>query len=264
MNEHEVEERLQALALSLPPLSQAGPDLPPVPLAESDRDYPMFPRYDPPEAEPGLSAAITQPDPVVDPGLYQPMFPQYSPPPPDEEHIPPPPEPGEYIRPPRPRRHPHRRVNRLRSLRRWRLFLILMVLIPVTIAVIMVALHGPAFFVFRAAGTGESPDFPGSSALAENQGPGQPDAPRAHPVVQQRAHPPVIAVRVVAVNGSTRLTLPAARHYTWAGIAELRTGRWVILDAGTSQARVAACTGRSWAAHLSRYMSGWIVVPVKE
>jgi hypothetical protein len=37
-----------------------------------------------------------------------------------------------------------------------------------------VALHGFAFFVFRSAGTGETP----ASGLQEDQGPGQPDAPR--------------------------------------------------------------------------------------
>jgi hypothetical protein len=39
-----------------------------------------------------------------------------------------------------------------------------------------VALHGFRFFVFRSAGTGETP----GSGLQEDQGPGQPDAPGAH------------------------------------------------------------------------------------
>ena len=39
-----------------------------------------------------------------------------------------------------------------------------------------IALHGFRFFVFRAAGTGETP----RSGLQEDQGPGQPDAPGAH------------------------------------------------------------------------------------
>jgi hypothetical protein len=43
-----------------------------------------------------------------------------------------------------------------------------------TAATTEVALHGFAFFVFRSAGTGETP----STGLQENQGPGQPDAPR--------------------------------------------------------------------------------------
>jgi hypothetical protein len=39
------------------------------------------------------------------------------------------------------------------------------------------ALHGFAFFVFRAAGTGET----SGAGLQENQGPGQPDAPKPTP-----------------------------------------------------------------------------------
>jgi hypothetical protein len=41
-----------------------------------------------------------------------------------------------------------------------------------------VALHGFAFFVFRATGTGET----GPNGLQENQGPGQPDAPKLSPI----------------------------------------------------------------------------------
>jgi hypothetical protein len=40
-----------------------------------------------------------------------------------------------------------------------------------------IALHGFAFFVFRSAGTGETP----GSGLQENQGPGQPGAPKPAP-----------------------------------------------------------------------------------
>lgn len=47
-----------------------------------------------------------------------------------------------------------------------------------------VALHGLSFFVFRSAGTGETP----GSGLQENQGPGQPDAPGAH--LHRRADAP--------------------------------------------------------------------------
>jgi len=42
-----------------------------------------------------------------------------------------------------------------------------------------VALHGFAFFVFRSSGTGETGRGPGG--LQENQGPGQPDAPKPTP-----------------------------------------------------------------------------------
>jgi hypothetical protein len=41
-----------------------------------------------------------------------------------------------------------------------------------------VALHGFSFFVFRSVGTGET----GPNGLQENQGPGQPDAPKLSPI----------------------------------------------------------------------------------
>jgi len=41
-----------------------------------------------------------------------------------------------------------------------------------------VALHGVSFFIFRAVGTGET----GPNGLQENQGPGQPDAPKPSPI----------------------------------------------------------------------------------
>jgi hypothetical protein len=47
-------------------------------------------------------------------------------------------------------------------------------LFALTAGTIEVALHGFAFFVFRSAGTGET----GPSGLKEDQGPGQPDAPK--------------------------------------------------------------------------------------
>jgi hypothetical protein len=46
-----------------------------------------------------------------------------------------------------------------------------------TAAATEVSLHGFAFFVFRSAGTGETP----GSGLQEEQGPGQPDAPKPAP-----------------------------------------------------------------------------------
>jgi hypothetical protein len=47
-------------------------------------------------------------------------------------------------------------------------------------------LHGFAFFVFRSAGTGET----GPSGLQEDQGPGQPDAPKPTPMPHQDAAKP--------------------------------------------------------------------------
>ena len=51
-----------------------------------------------------------------------------------------------------------------------------MVVFALTAGATEVALHGFKFFVFRAAGTGET----SGSGLQENQGPGQPDAPAPH------------------------------------------------------------------------------------
>jgi hypothetical protein len=49
-----------------------------------------------------------------------------------------------------------------------------------------VVLHGFAFFVFRSTGTGES----GPGALQEDQGPGQPDAPKPTPShIEVQRHP---------------------------------------------------------------------------
>jgi hypothetical protein len=50
-------------------------------------------------------------------------------------------------------------------------------LIALTGGTVEVALHGFAFFVFRSAGTGET----GPNGLKEDQGPGQPDAPKPTP-----------------------------------------------------------------------------------
>jgi hypothetical protein len=51
-----------------------------------------------------------------------------------------------------------------------------------------IALHGFAFFVFRSAGTGET----SSHGLQEDQGPGQPDAPKPAPshIKVRRSHTP--------------------------------------------------------------------------
>jgi hypothetical protein len=55
-----------------------------------------------------------------------------------------------------------------------------LVLIALAVGTTEIALHGFAFFVFRSAGTGETP----GSGLQEDQGPGQPDAPN----VQKGSH----------------------------------------------------------------------------
>lgn len=52
-----------------------------------------------------------------------------------------------------------------------------LLLIAVAAGAVEIHLHGFAFFVFRSTGTGET----GPSGLQEDQGPGQPDAPRPTP-----------------------------------------------------------------------------------
>jgi hypothetical protein len=52
-----------------------------------------------------------------------------------------------------------------------------LVAVALTAGAAEIALHGYNFFVFRSAGTGET----GPNGLQENQGPGQPDAPKATP-----------------------------------------------------------------------------------
>lgn len=50
-------------------------------------------------------------------------------------------------------------------------------LVAVIAGAVEIHLHGFAFFVFRSAGTGET----GPNGLPEDQGPGQPDAPKTAP-----------------------------------------------------------------------------------
>jgi hypothetical protein len=50
-------------------------------------------------------------------------------------------------------------------------------LVPVVAGITEIHLHGFDFFTFRAAGTGET----AGSGLQEDQGPGQPDAPKPTP-----------------------------------------------------------------------------------
>lgn len=56
-----------------------------------------------------------------------------------------------------------------------------MMLLAVTAGATEVGMHGYPFFVFRSAGTGAT----SANGLQEDQGPGQPDAPRAH----RQSHP---------------------------------------------------------------------------
>ncbi len=148
----------------------------------------------------------------------------------------------------------------------WRRVFALMIAIPLVLALIMVTQHGPAFFVFRSAGTGFSPDFDGSKALTENQGPGQPDAP---PVLTRTAsvhrhvqlHVPAPAPPAAGVTFSSPSTGPAtSRGLPFTAIAERQDGRWVALAAGASYAAAAAGASAIWKAHPGWYASEWVVI----
>jgi hypothetical protein len=149
--------------------------------------------------------------------------------------------------------------NRKTAMRRWRLVFAAIIVFVISAGSFMISQHGFSFFVFRSAGTGESPD----SFLSENQGPGQPDAPRATPLavkvpVRRAAAKP----ELVVVSPNTKLTIPGSQHDTWAAIAELHDGSWTLLDAGTKYAAVSAAAAQSWNASPGKYMSEWIILPV--
>lgn len=60
-------------------------------------------------------------------------------------------------------------------------------MVAVVAGAVEIHLHGFRFFVFRSVGTGET----GAGGLQENQGPGQPDAPKpapSHIAVQPGQH----------------------------------------------------------------------------
>lgn len=129
-------------------------------------------------------------------------------------------------------------MNRGRAMRRWRLVFAAAVIIPVVTGAVMTAQHGPAFFVFRAAGTGFTP----AGALAESQGPGQPGAPQA-------ARP---------------AAAPVPAPVVWAGIARRPGGRWSVISSGTSRARVAFATAVHWNRWHAHFASACAVLPMGE
>jgi hypothetical protein len=74
-------------------------------------------------------------------------------------------------------------------------------LFAITAGTTEIALHGFAFFVFRSAGTGET----GPSGLQEDQGPGQPDAPKPTPShIKVTAEPVHRGHREQRPNSTTR------------------------------------------------------------
>jgi hypothetical protein len=132
-------------------------------------------------------------------------------------------------------------------MRRWRGVFFLIILFVIVLGAVMIGKHGIKFFVFRSAGTGQSPD----SFLSENQGPGQPDAPKS-----------LLALRATMPDG-TRITFRRAEADTWAGVSQLRSGKWAVLADGTARKRVTSATSSSWTAHEDLYRAQWEVVPVR-
>jgi hypothetical protein len=72
---------------------------------------------------------------------------------------------------------PPRAPDRSRANRRWLIALDTLILVPLISASIMIGMHGYKFYVFRQQGIGET----SGNGLTENQGPGQPDAPKPPP-----------------------------------------------------------------------------------
>ena len=157
-------------------------------------------------------------------------------------------------------RHRKKPDRRKRALRRWALAFTAAVTVTAVLGGVMVALHGPAFFVFRKNGTGATGDFPGSHALLENQGPGQPDAPpAARP--DQPARPPLL---IATAPGGLTVTVPLKPGLAWAGIAQRRLdGQWTVLDDGASRAQVQSATAIHFNRHSAEYAAAWYVVPLR-
>jgi hypothetical protein len=82
---------------------------------------------------------------------------------------------------PRPTRRPQRPPRQLAAVRVAAAATAALFFFALTAGTTEVVLHGFAFFVFRSAGTGET----GPGGLQEDQGPGQPDAPKPTPRSRQ-------------------------------------------------------------------------------
>jgi hypothetical protein len=81
---------------------------------------------------------------------------------------------------------PGTRGRQSRAMRKMTAALAVMLLFGATTGAVELNLHGLSFFLFRNSGAGAG----NSQNLTENQGPGQPDAPRPHPRVHQPARYP--------------------------------------------------------------------------
>ena len=85
--------------------------------------------------------------------------------------------------PRRPWRHKRRTSRQARRLRIVLIVSGILLLTALTMASVMITMHGVSFFIFRAGGTGQSAD---NGHNDEAQGPGQPDAPKP---TQAALHP---------------------------------------------------------------------------
>ena len=85
----------------------------------------------------------------------------------------------------RPARGPQRPPRQLVAIRVAAAATAALFLFAITAGITELTLHGFAFFVFRSAGTGET----GPNGLQEDQGPGQPDAPKPVPSLIKAAKP---------------------------------------------------------------------------
>jgi hypothetical protein len=96
-----------------------------------------------------------------------------------------------------PARRPHGPPRQLVAIRVAAAATAALCLFALTAGTTELVLHGFPFFVFRSAGTGET----GSKGLQEDQGPGQPDAPRPHHATAKPARRGLGEQRLTAPSG---------------------------------------------------------------
>jgi hypothetical protein len=129
-------------------------------------------------------------------------------------------------------------------MRRWRISFLSIIALVAVLGASMIGLHGFGFFVFRNAGTGQTD----SSALSENQGPGQALQP-----VTMEAHAP--GGKLVAIH------TVLSEEPSWATVAE-RDWHWTVVKSGDSAQAVVRLTNAVWGAQSHKYQSLWYLVPV--
>lgn len=158
----------------------------------------------------------------------------------------------------------HRPTRQRRALRKVYAGVALLAVLVLGAGAIEVGLHGLPDFLFRSAGVGSTPD----SGLQEAQGPGQPDANGHHGCTMNADGTCATLVRVytleaVAPDGA-KVTFKSTFRDTWAGIAQQRDGKWVILAKGVRYRRVTERAASSWRTEEVRYQSEWLMVPLRE